>query len=286
MGVAHSLVQANPKEFRKIFYLLTRLNSNYAEVVSSVIPSNVPSHHDYPKDLYYKWALNDALRAKNLALADAVWNAIPSELKHNSDYGLTYLQFLAKLQQREKIMFVWEELVGNEVVIGQIYDPSFERRNSPQSPCWNRREVKGAEWSLVNESFKGPLSLLINFSGEENVLYAHVSCMVLVEPGRSYTLKGMWSGKGISTLSGIFLDITSPGVRSFYKRSDVKLGDWEWSRFTVNFNVPDNVHALIIRVRRKKTDLLDNKISGKVWFDQFELIQNNTKTSSDPKGER
>jgi len=39
----------------------------------------------------------------------------------------------------------------------------------------------------------------------------------------------------------------------------------------VDFDVPEDINFVEIRVRRRATDLLDSKISGTVWFDSFKL---------------
>ena len=277
MPVARDLVFANPGSFRKIFYLLTRLNTDYAAVVGEVIPTAVPDavggRPDYDPGIYYQWALTDAIRAKNQDLANAVWQVVPEELRLNSNFGLAYLKYLVAQQNREAMRHVWLGLTGSPVNINQIAEANFETAINAVSPCWDARKADGAAWSLDSNAFEGEHSLMVEFNGDQNINYYHLSCFVPIESGKSYKLTGMWAGKGISTLSGPFVDVYAPGVKGFYKRSEPMIGTWPWTVFDFDFTVPEDVEIIELRIRRWKTDLLDSKISGRVWFDNFDLVQ-------------
>ena len=272
MPVARDLVFADPGKFRKIFYLLTRLNADYATVVREVIPNSVPTHRTFEADIYYSWALTDAVRAENQGLAKAVWAAVPSELKLNADFGLSYLKFLVSLQNRQEASAVWQDLTGSPLSVNQITQSGFETPLNDVSPCWESRKSSGASAALDDNAFEGQYSLMVEFNGEENINYSHLSCLVLVEPGKSYRMTGMWSGKGISTLSGPFIDVYAPGIKRFYKRSESMLGTWPWRGLELDFTVPADAEIIALRIRRQKTDLLDSKISGRVWFDSLKLL--------------
>jgi hypothetical protein len=273
MPVAKDLVFAKPDSFRKLFYLLTRLNTDYPAVVEQVIPSKVPTHREYQPAIYYSWALNDAVRAKNDKLAEAVWAATPAPLKLDSAFGLNYLNYLVSLQDWQKVQPVWQGLTGETIEFGQVARADFELPLDANSPCWQAKETAGASWALDDYAYQGKQSLKVEFDGEENPYYAHLSCFVPVQPGATYTLTGRWAGEGISTLSGPFLDVYAPGVKGFYKRNQAMLGNWPWAEFEVGFTVPEGAEVISVRVRRNKTDAFDSKISGRVWFDDFELVE-------------
>mgnify|MGYP000067747733 CR=1 FL=1 len=286
MLVANDLVFADPQEFRKIFYLLTRLNSNYSEVVKTVIPSIVPVHRAHPKEMYFKWALNDAVRANNELLAKAVWENIPSDLKLGSSFGMRYLRYLSGRQiEYDGIARVWQNLTGQTVLKGQIGNSGFEELDMPVSPCWEVIETQGVKWGQSSKSFKGQKSLMVSFDGEKNIHYSHLKCLILVDAGEVYTLQGMWAGESVSTLSGPFVDIHTPGPDNLYARSKALVGDWSWTKFEIEFHVPLDVSVVQIRIRRNKTNSLDNKLSGRVWFDDFQLIKKNTESSINKKVE-
>ena len=42
--------------------------------------------------------------------------------------------------------------------------------------------------------------------------------------------------------------------------------DQDWSNYTIEFGVPQNCSAMVVRLRRLESRHLDNKISGKLWL--------------------
>ena len=49
------------------------------------------------------------------------------------------------------------------------------------------------------------------------------------------------------------------------------IGTWHWVDFQVVLDVAEDAHFAKIRIRRAKTELLDSKISGRVWFESIKL---------------
>lgn len=271
--VAHDLVFAQPERFRSLFYLLSRLTNDYSALVEKMIPQRVPSYGKYAPDLYYSWALNDAVRAKNKLLAHALWSKIPSKFKQTSGYGLNYLNFLVGSQNWDDVPAVWHELTGKAFDSGDILQADFETQMHRNSPCWQSTPIPGAAWSYDSNAFEGSSSLRLEFDGNENINFNHLACHVSVEPGQSYKLSGMWAGRGISTLSGPYVDVFSQNSKGVYVRSEQMLGNWPWLSFELNINVPHDIEVVTIRIRRNKTDLIDSKISGHVWFDDFKMVK-------------
>jgi len=266
LPVAHDIVLAKPSEFRRIFYLMSRLIDDYSLVVSHVIPKEDGGFKkQFSYDQYFYWALSDAIRAKNNTLASVVWNEIPVEFKGGGKFGLIYINFLVKRQEIGLLKDVWSDVVGAEIRLSQVLNSG----SSNYSPCWHIRENDGVNVNLDN--IHDELLMKVDFMGEKNVDYSHLSCLVHVLPGRTYRLSGEFKGEDITTLSGPYIDVVFPGVKSSYFRSDVKVGTWPWTDFGLTFNVPEGVHFAKVRVRRKKTRLLNSKIAGSVWFKGIEV---------------
>lgn len=271
MPVARDIAYASPNRFRRLFYLLTRLNRDYSHVVQQVIPDKVGGLRRYDDYVYFKWALTDAIRAKNEQLANAVWLSVPQKAKTNPQFSLPYLKYLASLQSSSNLMAVIKQVYNQEYSIGEIVDSGFENKLSADHHCWEARSVPGVVVKNSTRKHLGESSLLLEFEGIDNISYYHTGCLVAVESGSFYRFSGHWSGESITTLSGPFVDIYSPGIKGLYKRSEAKSGSWPWQKILIEFQVPDNVEVLSIRIRRARTDNLDSKISGKVWFDTFDL---------------
>ena len=272
VSVAHDLALANPSSFRNSFYILSRLTNDYDDLVSRLIPENVPTFREFPEDMYYRRALDDARRLKNTALAEAVWSAMPGSLKAGSRSGLSLLNYLASQQNGDLAYQVWQDLTVGVLEVGSVENAGFEGEFDENIPCWQTRDAAGAKWSIDSNAYEGEQSLLVEFTGDENTNYHHLSCLVFVEPGKQYELTGMWAGRDISTLSGPYVEVHAPGVRGS-SRIEAKIGTWPWMSWSLVFDVPDNVSIMNIRIRRARTDYLDSKIAGRVWFDDFNLKQ-------------
>ncbi len=283
MPVAHDISFIRPEEFRKIFYLLTRLNSNYDDVINSVIPKTVNNSRlrkVYPQDVYYSWALNDAMRAKNDALASSVWSAIPNEYKLDSEYGLRYLGYLSLQQNKSQLAPVWLEQVGSAMPVGNF---PKQKIGSANNPCWHSRSTDQDSVKIEALTDFDTAGLKLSFLGTDNVNYSDLSCAIAVESGQQYVLSAQWSGEGITTLSGPFIDVFAPSVQAkeFYSRNDDMIGSWLWSDIEVDFTVPQNVEIINVRIRRRETDYLDSKISGQVSFRDFKLTAIETDLNND-----
>jgi len=54
-------------------------------------------------------------------------------------------------------------------------------------------------------------------------------------------------------------------------RSDPRRASWPWAPFSIEFDAPEGVNLLTLRLRRNKTDALDNLLSGSIWLDGIEI---------------
>jgi len=274
VSVAHDIAVVNPGEFRRLFYLMGRLSKDYGYLVNELIPKEVlfpelvQDNDSSENNIYYDWALVDAMRSKNTSLADEVWKVIPLEQKKNSVLGVKYLNYLADLQRIDLIESVWSELISSPASVGRILNDG----DGEASPCWQVKENESVEVDVASSNHESAL-LKVVFLGEANVNLSHMSCLVLVQPQVKYKLTGRYKAKNISTLSGPFVDVHFPGKKEGYGRIEDVIGSSPWNSFELSFEVPDNTYIARIRVRRNRTELLDSKISGTVWFDSFELSE-------------
>lgn len=270
--VAHDIVSAKPGEFRRLFYLMSRLtdDSKYRELIRIMLPASISDRTRETKkievDTYYNWALSDALRRKNIMLALAVWEETPIEIRMESKLSLNYMNYLANNQEVELLKSAFSDLAGRQVAPGSM----FEIPQSPVSPCWAIREVEDANVSIMKGE-AGKQVFHVSFSGGSNLDYYHLSCLVLFEPNSRYKLVGRYRGENISTLSGPYIEVIFPGGRPVSYQNEARIGSWPWINFEIDISVPDEVEVAKIRLRRKSTELLDSKVHGDVWFEVISL---------------
>jgi hypothetical protein len=133
--------------------------------------------------------------------------------------------------------------------------------------------VSGAEISFdPSVSFDGKRSLKIAFNGKENVDFHQVGQMVALKPDTAYCLKAAMKTKGITTKSGVRIEISGMD-HALYGASESLIGDNEWKPLQITFKTPPRSQGGQVRVRRERTDKFDRLISGEVWIDDVQLTE-------------
>jgi Carbohydrate binding domain len=138
---------------------------------------------------------------------------------------------------------------------------------------WKIGKVNGAEISFDDSVFfEGKRSLKITFNGKENVDFQQIGQVVAWKPDTGYCLKAHMKTKGITTKSGLKIEISGIG-EAFYGASESLTGDNDWKELTVTFRTPAPSQGGQVRVKREKINKFDRLISGEVWIDNLQLSE-------------
>ena len=139
---------------------------------------------------------------------------------------------------------------------------------------WKIEKLPGVEIAFDSStSFEGKKSLKIVFNGKENVNFHHVYQFVPLKPDTEYILTANLKSQGVTTKSGIKLEIVGVGP-SLYKASEPLTGDNDWKELMVAFRTPPQSQGGLVRIRRENTGKFDRFISGTVWLDHVRLTEN------------
>ena len=151
-----------------------------------------------------------------------------------------------------------------------VWNGGFENDTESRGFDWRIYKAEGFEINYdYRNKTEGERSLRLEFSGENNVDFLHVRQVVPIEPGTRYLLESDISTDGITTRSGIAWEVYCEGL---YARSEVYTGSVDWTRSRVAFDTPPGCSYVGIRLRRSKSEKLDNLISGEAWIDNVSLI--------------
>ena len=138
---------------------------------------------------------------------------------------------------------------------------------------WRIEKAPGVEISFDSSIvWEGKRSLKIVFNGKENVEFAHVHQFVSLNPNTEYLLKAHLKTRGITTKSGLKIEISGLGS-GFHKESDPLIGDNDWRELVIPFRTPAQCRGGRVGVRRNRTEKFDRFISGTVWIDNVRLIE-------------
>ena len=132
----------------------------------------------------------------------------------------------------------------------------------------------GADFDFdMDVKHSGSRSARLIFDGTENLSYEGLSQYVLVAPGTRYRFQGFLCTDQISTESGMrfeivdlkdqpHLDVVTPN----------ETGTLPWTLEQIDFATGPNTHLILIRLVRKPSGRLDNKLRGTVWIDDVTIV--------------
>jgi len=154
-----------------------------------------------------------------------------------------------------------------------VFDGRFEHDALNGGFAWWMVPTSGAQYGFDTAvTHSGPRSLRVTFNGSANLDFAQLQQYVAVEPGRRYRLSCFLRTEGISTESGVAFEVEDardpPALNQF---TPALTGTHPWTPAEVEFTTGPGTHLLLISLRRKPSQRLDNKLSGTVWVADVSL---------------
>lgn len=227
--------------------------------------------------LDYQRALMDlASRARDGALAGALWARLEPAARAEETLLMPYLRLLMELGQHAEADALWQAVAGDPpglangdferplVPLGREFRPGWA------TPGW-RYQARGDGFRIgldPNRARAGTRSLRIDFDGTANVDFGHVSQVFRVRPGGRYRLSGDWAATRLSTRSGVFIELMTLDTRPVARvHTAPRWGSWDWERFELELAVPADGLRAQVRVRRAPTRALDRLLAGSLWLD-------------------
>jgi hypothetical protein len=139
---------------------------------------------------------------------------------------------------------------------------------------WKIRNADGVriDFDQVKRS-QGIYSLRLQFDGEHNVDYYHVSQTVPVEPDTDYMLASYMATKEITTKNGISWEVYCYPRINMVKTTKSLTETNDWGRVELTFRTPSDCKAVVIRLRRFISRKIDKYIAGTVWVDDVKLFK-------------
>ncbi len=262
---------ARPGEALRVLVLARRIESD-PEILAQrfgSLPTGRYSEKSAPAHAIR--LLSAADRFADAELAREFWRVFTPEIKTTQSVAFRFIDAMLNAGDNPSAIAAWAGLGKEAIVIPQINNGDFELPLAEGGLGWRTRELKGARIRLDREIYwSGKRSLAVHFDGTENLNYYHLSQRILIEPKQRYLISGWWRGNNISTRSGMYLDAYTQNPWAI-ARSEPRRASWPWEPFSFEFDAPEGVNLLTLRLRRNKTDALDNLLSGSIWLDGIEI---------------
>ena len=277
-----------------------RLPEAYAQIHRAVLvdPSLVPLavsrvwHSDPNIHLLLDQILPDTPQAYSDALAylageqnpDAavqVWNRLVAKDPH-TDWTRAFAlsDMLVAQEKYDEAGSVWRQAVkGNQGAesgyAGEslVYDGGFEKDIAGGGFGWRQSDVPGADFDFDTDvKHSGSRSARLTFDGTKNLSYGGLFQYVLVSPSTHYLFQGYLRADQISTDSGMrfeILDLKHPQELDVLTQNET--GTLPWTLEQADFTTGPQTRLLVVRIARKPSERLDNKVRGTVWIDDLSL---------------
>jgi len=273
---------ASPNAYRQVLAVASRLQPDPGLMLAAVVPDHF--EHDLTRDDVVWNILRTARRSDNPALGRAAWRELSAAAQQEPDKAASYTEWMVALDDQDEALTAWR------VFRDMDHLPALENGGFEHALAgglgWRQYDRDQVTLSRDQENFSSAApSLKVAFSGQDNVHYNHLRQYLPVEPGRRYTLDYAWRGDNITTRSGPYLSVRSKEKGRLAHTQD-RWGTWPWENGRLEFTAPENSTFVELRLRRNKTDALDNKIAGTLWLDDFTLTQTPKPSTATNKGKR
>ena len=201
---------------------------------------------------------------------DEVWQWLASKQLADDQALSSYVSFLLKERRYAQARAVFADHTGPSTYLedNSIANSGFEKEPTGTLLDWLIRPVEHTEIVRQDEvAHGGSWALRINFDGEENTDFRHVSQRVVVEPGK-HLFRSSVKTDGLTTDQGPYFrifDAENPGKLDVRTRQILEPADWVVVEKA--FVVPPGTHLLEVQIVRNPSWKFDNKIAGALWID-------------------
>jgi hypothetical protein len=154
----------------------------------------------------------------------------------------------------------------------RLFNGGFETAFTPAALDWKLRPADGATASRASGvGHTGTSCVRVDFLGQSNVAFDHVSQLAVVEPGL-YRFRAYVKTEEITTDQGVrfrIADAVSPGRLEVITEGFTLTRDWTEVEQAVR--VPAGTGLVTVQVVRQASMKFDNKIRGTAWVDDVAL---------------
>lgn len=257
-----------------IFRTAWRANDGGHKILDQLIPQKIGTEFSY---LYY-------LQSHQLFLeTQPVWKRILTGSESFApQQAASYIDALIQARRPDEAYAVWTDLQRKGLVRDTrtggpgnlLNNGDFEDELLNMGFGWRIATVEGVYAGLDPTIYHSPgRSLLVQFSGKQNLEYRDVYQYVKVEPNRAYRLEAFMKIEGITTDSGPRLDVRDAYDRAILDKSTDDLTGTSngWTDLPFDFTTGPKTSLLVVALERIPSKKLDNLIAGKVWIDDVRL---------------
>lgn len=272
------VLAAIPTYDNQIFTTAWKSSGDAQTILSELIPQDEFVQYRYLDFLIGTHRLDDAVAVWDRMVRSGyrvpLWQASP------------YMDALIGAHQSASAYKVWNSLRAMGTIPATyaatpenlVENGDFENPVLGMGFDWRIWPFAGVYAGLDDSTFRSPAkSLMIQFSGKQNVDYHAVYQYVPVEPNHTYRLTAYMKTDGITTDSGPRMEVRDAyNPARLDKFTDQVTGTTDsWTPLSLTFTTGPKTDLITINVARLASQEFINQISGKFWVDDVSLALQN-----------
>jgi len=183
--------------------------------------------------------------------------------------GEFYIRYLLDNKWFGEAKVEWICLNGKDAFESLVWNGEFESPMTGGVLDWksdSRRvhpaEEQGGTWNNAERLVR------IEFEGKENLNFSGLRQLVVIDEGGDYEFSFRARSEGISTEQGLYFEVVASSV---LLQTEQILGNTPWTEYSNRFKVPKDQSLVTVRLRRRLSKRIDNKLRGTLWLDWVRL---------------
>lgn len=214
---------------------------------------------------------NFSVRKKYHLKATFFWDTMQDEgtvcPEKNS---LAFLNMLLGVGEISTAGDIWRKHFAPETL---LYNGNFSTPFLRTAFGWRPTKHKGFVYSLEWNPKNNNKDLYYRFKGWDNLSFHHLYQIVPLKGGKEYRLAGEFKTHKLTTDQRPFLEVYGYKCKMDYSQTKMVAAEQDWQEHSLRFIVPESCDAVVVRLRRKESFQIDNKLSGKLWLSNLEIIE-------------
>jgi len=193
------------------------------------------------------------------------WDIIESEgLEWQDRQVYSFLDMLIVKGYLQQAGQIWRKHFNPNAI---LFNGDFSQNFMQVAFGWRAKKEKDfvQTFGKMSQSGKGR-SVRYRFKGWANVNFHHLYQIVPIKGGKKYMLSYECKSRKLSTNQRPFLKVYGYKCKMSSIKSAMFESDQDWGQYNMTFNVPQECSALVVRLRRKESRHIDNKLEGEFWL--------------------
>ncbi|MBE0584636.1 MAG: hypothetical protein IH612_12875 [Desulfofustis sp.] len=209
---------------------------------------------------------NHAVRTSRPQEALTFWHHIAqSQIASDERQAVAFIEMLLRTDHVAEAVPIWRQRFNGQ---DTIFNSDFQTRPLGRAFGWRLSDHKGVDQRFEPLPQPGAHAIHLRFKGWENLSYQHLLQIVPLEPHSDYRFTVQMKSDKLTTDQRPFWEVYGYKCKASRATSEMAATDQDWTEHTIDFHVPTDCSAMVVRLRRQESTMLDNKITGRLWIRQ------------------